>query len=63
MVHRLMATPTFLIRLLPFYEDQLVPLLNVLQVGETFERQAGGGREVEGEISGRSGGSIVWCLI
>ena len=34
-MHRLTATLAFLIRLSPFYEDQLVPLLSVLQVGET----------------------------
>jgi hypothetical protein len=27
----------FLIRLSPFYEDELVPLLSVLQVGETLK--------------------------
>ncbi|KAI0279227.1 PUL domain-containing protein [Russula aff. rugulosa BPL654] len=36
-VHRLTATLGFLIRLSPFYEDQLVPLLGVLQVGETLK--------------------------
>jgi thiol-disulfide isomerase/thioredoxin len=36
-VHRLTATLAFLIRLSPFYEDQLVPLLSVLQVGETLK--------------------------
>jgi hypothetical protein len=35
LVHRLTATLAFLIRLSPLYEDQLVPLLNVLRVGET----------------------------
>ena len=37
LVHRLTATLAFLIRLSPFYEDQLVPLLGVLQVGETLK--------------------------
>ena len=37
LVHRLTATLAFLIRLSPFYEDQLVPLLSVLQVGETLK--------------------------
>ena len=36
-MHRLTATLAFLIRLSPFYEDQLVPLLSVLQVGETLK--------------------------
>jgi len=36
-VHRLTATLAFLIRLSPFYEDQLVPLLGVLQVGEMLK--------------------------
>lgn len=36
-VHRLTATLAFLIRLSPSYEDQLVPLLSVLQVQETLE--------------------------
>jgi desumoylating isopeptidase 1 len=36
-VHRLTATLAFLIRLSPFYEDELVPLLGVLQVGETLK--------------------------
>jgi len=31
-VHRLTATLAFLIRLSPFYEDQLAPLLGVLHV-------------------------------
>jgi hypothetical protein len=34
LVHRLTATLAFLIRLSPFYEDQLVPLLSVLRVGD-----------------------------
>ena len=34
---RLTATLAFLIQLSPFYEDQLVPLLSVLQVGETLK--------------------------
>ena len=65
-MHRLTATLAFLIRLSPFYEDKLVPLLSVLQVGETLklEGQAGGGREAEGAegdqgVGGGSGGSIV----
>jgi desumoylating isopeptidase 1 len=37
LVHRLTATLALLIRLSPFYEDQLVPLLGVLQVGETLK--------------------------
>ena len=37
LVHRLTATLAFLIRLSPFYEDQLVPLLSVLQVGEMLK--------------------------
>ena len=37
LVHRLTATLAFLIRLSPFYEDQLVPLLGVLQVGDTLK--------------------------
>jgi hypothetical protein len=37
LVHRLTATLAFLIRLSPFYEDELVPLLGVLQVGETLK--------------------------
>jgi len=36
-VHRLTATLAFLIRFSPFYEDQLVPLLSVLQVQETLK--------------------------
>lgn len=36
-MHRLTATLAFLIRLSPFYEDQLVPLLSVLQVKETLK--------------------------
>ena len=32
-----MATLACLIRLSPFYEDQLVPLLSVLQVGEMLK--------------------------
>jgi hypothetical protein len=36
-VQRLTATLAFLIRLSPFHEDQLVPLLSVLQVGETLK--------------------------
>lgn len=36
-MHRLTATLAFLIRLSPFYQDQLVPLLSVLQVKETLE--------------------------
>jgi len=36
-VHRLTATLAFLIRLSPFYEDQLAPLLSVLQVGEALK--------------------------
>ncbi|KAH9975226.1 hypothetical protein BJV77DRAFT_1054979, partial [Russula vinacea] len=32
--HRLTATLAFLIRLSPFYEDQLVSLLSVLQLAE-----------------------------
>jgi hypothetical protein len=36
-VHRLTATLAFLIRLSPFYQDQLVPLLSVLQVKETLK--------------------------
>ena len=37
LIHRLTATLAFLIRLSPFYEDQLVPLLSVLQVGEMLK--------------------------
>jgi hypothetical protein len=37
LVHRLTATLAFLIRLSPFYQDQLVPLLSVLQVQETLK--------------------------
>ena len=37
MVHRLTATLTFLIRLSSFHEDRLVPLLGVLQVGDTLK--------------------------
>ena len=37
LVHRLTATLAFLIWLSPFYEDQLVPLLSVLQVGEMLK--------------------------
>ncbi len=36
-MHRLTATLAFLIRLSPFYQDQLVPLLGVLQVQETLK--------------------------
>jgi hypothetical protein len=36
-VQGLTATLAFLIRLSPFYEDQLVPVLSVLQVGETLK--------------------------
>lgn len=35
-MHRLTATLAFLIRLSPFYQDQLAPLLGVLQVSETL---------------------------
>jgi len=38
----LTATLAFLIRLSPFYEDELVPLLGVLQVGETLKGKLGG---------------------
>ncbi|KAH9979212.1 PPPDE putative peptidase domain-containing protein [Russula vinacea] len=38
-VHRLTATLAFLIRLSPFYEDQLVPLLSVLQWGDLKVRK------------------------
>lgn len=37
LVHRLTATLAFLIRLSPFYQDQLAPLLDVLQVRETLK--------------------------
>jgi hypothetical protein len=37
LVHRLTATLAFLIRLSPLYEDQLAPLLSVLQVGEALK--------------------------
>ena len=37
LVHRLTATLAFQIRLSPFYEDQLVLLLSVLQAGETLK--------------------------
>ena len=40
-VHRLTATLAFLIRLSPFYEEQLVPLLSVLQVEETLKGKLG----------------------
>ncbi|KAI9509187.1 DUF862-domain-containing protein [Russula earlei] len=44
-VHRLTATLAFLIRLSPFYQDQLVPLLSVLQAGETLKgKLAEGGK-------------------
>jgi desumoylating isopeptidase 1 len=36
-VHRLTATLALLIRLSPNYEDQLLPLLNVLGVRETLK--------------------------
>ena len=35
-VRRLTATLAFLIRLSPFYEGELLPLLSVSQVGETL---------------------------
>jgi hypothetical protein len=35
-VYRLTATSAFLIRLPPFYEDQLVQLLSTLHAGETL---------------------------
>ncbi|KAH9980190.1 PPPDE putative peptidase domain-containing protein [Lactifluus volemus] len=41
-VHRLTATLAFLIRLSPNYEDQLLPLLNVLGVRETLKGKLGG---------------------
>ena len=55
---------TFLIWLSPFYEDQLVPLLSVLQVGETLKGKSAedGKLRVRKEIRtfvGGSGGSIV----
>ena len=37
LVHRLTATLAYLFWLSPFCEDQLVPLLSVLQVGETLK--------------------------
>jgi hypothetical protein len=37
LVHRLTATLAFLIQLSPFYEEQVVPLLSFLQVGETLK--------------------------
>jgi len=40
-VLRLTVTLGFLVRLSPFYEDQLVPLLSVLQVGETSKGKRG----------------------
>jgi len=46
-VHRLTATLAFLIRLSPLYQDQLVPLLSVPQVGR--------GREAEIEKKGNQG--------
>jgi desumoylating isopeptidase 1 len=42
LVHRLTATLAFLIRLSPNYEDQLLPLLNVLGVRETLKGKLGG---------------------
>jgi hypothetical protein len=36
-VHQLTSTLVPLIQLSPFYEDQLVPLLSVLHVGETMK--------------------------
>ena len=53
-VHRLTATLAFLIRLSPFYDDQLVPLLSVLQVGETLKGKLAedGMLKVRKEISG-----------
>jgi len=36
-VHQSTATLAFLIRLSPFYQDQLAPLLGVLQVSETLK--------------------------
>ncbi|KAH9969699.1 PPPDE putative peptidase domain-containing protein [Russula dissimulans] len=41
-VHRLTATLAFLIRLSPFYQDELAPLLGVLQVGETLKSKLDG---------------------
>jgi hypothetical protein len=44
-VHRLTATLAFLIRLSPFYQDELAPLLGVLQVSETLKgKLAEGGK-------------------
>ena len=40
-VLRLTATLAFLVRLSPFYEDQLVPLLSVLQACETSKGKRG----------------------
>jgi hypothetical protein len=41
-VHRLTATLAFLIRLSPFYQDELAPLLGVLQVSETLKGKLAG---------------------
>ena len=59
----------FLIRLSFFYEDQLVPPLSIFAGGGDAEGQASGRRKAEGEkerdqgVDGRSGGSVVWCVI
>jgi hypothetical protein len=52
LVHRLTATLSFLIRLSPFYEDQLVPLLGVLQVGETLKGKLFRKTEAESDEKG-----------
>lgn len=41
-MHRLTATLAFLIRLSPFYQDELAPLLGVLQVSETLKGKLAG---------------------
>ena len=57
----------FLIRLSPFYEDQLVPLLRSLAGGRDVEGQVSGRREVEGAegelIVGRGSGGTLSDLV
>ena len=41
-MHRLTATLAFLIRLSPFHQDELAPLLGILQVSETLKGKLAG---------------------
>ena len=48
-VHRLIASLAFLLHLSPFYESQLKPLLEVLQVKDVLKEKLAGGPEGCGE--------------